>query len=166
MDALKYATGAAVPLESVLCTEELKRRPSRPPDYQAENQALLALAQELTNSPGSVLQRLVDIALELCRGHSAGISLLEEDGPPGRLSPRGRSFPLARGRRAVGAAGLEHHHAARLRPLRHGARSQHARCCSPMPIAITRSSPAFIRCWSKGCWCPSTSTAKLSARFG
>ena len=76
----------------MLCTGELKRRPSRPPDYQAENQALLALAQELTNSPGSVLQRLVDIALELCRGHSAGISLLEEDGPPGGLSPRGNHF--------------------------------------------------------------------------
>jgi hypothetical protein len=86
------ATGASVPLESVLCTEELKRRPSRPPHYQAENQALLALAQELTNSPRSVLQRLVDIALELCRGHSAGISLLEEDGPPGGLSPKGSHF--------------------------------------------------------------------------
>ena len=91
MDALKYATGASVPLESVLCTEELQRRPSRPPDYQAENRALLALAQELTNSPEGVLQRLVDIALELCRGHSAGISLLEE-GPPGHLSPRGDHF--------------------------------------------------------------------------
>jgi len=92
MDALKNATGDSVPLESVLCTEELKRRPSRPPDYQAENKALLALAQELTNSPGSVLQRLVDIALELCRGHSAGISLLEEDGAPGGLSPGGNHF--------------------------------------------------------------------------
>ncbi len=91
MDVLKYATGASVPLESVLCTEELQRRPSRPPNYQAENQALLALAQELTNSPGGVLQRLVDIALELCRGHSAGISLLEE-GPSGHLSPRGDHF--------------------------------------------------------------------------
>jgi signal transduction histidine kinase len=92
MDAAKYATGASVPLESVLCTEELKRRPTRPPDYQAENQALLALAQELTNSPGSVLQRLVDVALVLCRGHSAGISLLEEEGPPGGLNPRGDHF--------------------------------------------------------------------------
>jgi signal transduction histidine kinase/ActR/RegA family two-component response regulator len=91
MDA-KQATAALVSLESVLCTEELKRRPSRPPNYRAENQALLALAQELTNSPGSVLQRLVDIALELCRGHSAGISLVEEDGPPGLLSPRGTHF--------------------------------------------------------------------------
>ena len=92
MDVLKHATGASVPLESVLCTEELKRRPSRPPEYQAENQALLALAQELTASPGSVLQKLVDIALELCRGHSAGISLLEADGPPGSLSPGGNHF--------------------------------------------------------------------------
>jgi signal transduction histidine kinase len=92
MDASQHVTGASVPLESVLCTEELKRRPSRPPNYQGENRALLALAQELTTSPGSVLQRLVDIALELCRGHSTGISLLEEDGPPGRLSPRGTHF--------------------------------------------------------------------------
>jgi signal transduction histidine kinase/CheY-like chemotaxis protein len=90
MDALK-PSGSPVPLESVLCTEELQRRPSRPPDYHAENQALLALAQELTNSPGHVLQALVDVALELCRGHSAGISLLEE-GPPGGLNPGGDHF--------------------------------------------------------------------------
>ena len=90
MNALN-AIDPSVPLESVLCTEELQRRPSRPPDYQAENQALLALVQELTNAPGSVLQRLVDIALELCRAHSAGISLLEEDGPGG-LSPKGDHF--------------------------------------------------------------------------
>ena len=29
-----------VPLEAVLCTEELNRRPSRPPDYENENRAL------------------------------------------------------------------------------------------------------------------------------
>jgi len=46
MDALKDATGASVSLESVLCTEELKRRPSRPPDYQVENEALRALAPD------------------------------------------------------------------------------------------------------------------------
>lgn len=91
VDTLKPA-GNPSSLESVLCTEELSRRPSRPPDYQAENRALIALAQELTNSPGSVLQRLVDIALELCRAHSAGISLLEEAGPPDELSPRGDHF--------------------------------------------------------------------------
>jgi len=30
----------AAPLESILCTEELRRRPSRPPGYEKENQAL------------------------------------------------------------------------------------------------------------------------------
>ena len=79
------------PLESVLCTEQLEQRPSRPPDYRAESHALLALVQELKNAPSNVLHRLVGTALELCRGHSAGISLLEE-GPPGHLSPRGDHF--------------------------------------------------------------------------
>jgi signal transduction histidine kinase/CheY-like chemotaxis protein len=80
-----------VPLESVLRTEELKRRASRAPDYRAENEALLALAQELTHSPGSVLKTLVDTALKLCRAHSAGVSLLEQ-GPPGALDPLGDHF--------------------------------------------------------------------------
>ena len=70
----------AVSLESVLATAELSRRPSRPPNYKAENQALVALAHELVNSPSSILQKLVDTALELCCAHSAGISLVEEDG--------------------------------------------------------------------------------------
>jgi len=91
MDSFKEAIGAAVSLESVLCTEQLEQRPSRPPDYQAENQALLALVQELKHTPRNVLQRLVDIALELCRAHSSGISLLEK-GPPGQLSPMGDHF--------------------------------------------------------------------------
>jgi signal transduction histidine kinase len=90
--SIPNASRASIPLESVLCTEELSRRPSRPADYQAETRALVALVLELTNSPESVLQRLVDTALELCRGHSAGISLLEEEGPPGGLSPRGNHF--------------------------------------------------------------------------
>ena len=91
MDELNEAIGAEVPLESVLCTEQLEQRPSRPSDYQAESQAFLALVQELKNAPSNVLQKLVESALVLCRGHSAGISLLEE-GPPGHLSPRGDHF--------------------------------------------------------------------------
>ena len=79
MHSLKYPPGA-VSLESVLATGELNRRRSRQPDYQAENQALAALAQELANSPSNILQKLVETALQLCRAHSAGISLLEEEG--------------------------------------------------------------------------------------
>ena len=33
----------SVPLESILCTEELRLRPFRPPDYETENRALAAL---------------------------------------------------------------------------------------------------------------------------
>jgi hypothetical protein len=41
----------AVPLESILRTEELHRRPWRPPDYEKENRALVALAIALADSP-------------------------------------------------------------------------------------------------------------------
>jgi GAF domain-containing protein len=66
-------------LDSVLLTVELARRPPRAADYAAENKALVALAQELY-SPGDILQSLVKAAITLCSAHSAGISLLHEDG--------------------------------------------------------------------------------------
>ena len=62
----------------MLSTAELARRSSRPPDYAAEAEALIALAQVMATSPDRVLQRLADTALTLCRAHSAGLSLLEE----------------------------------------------------------------------------------------
>jgi PAS domain S-box-containing protein len=65
-------------LRSMLSTAELAQRPSRPPDYAAEDRALIALAQVMATSPESVLQRLADTALALCRADSAGLSLLEE----------------------------------------------------------------------------------------
>jgi len=67
-----------VPLESVLCTEELARRPARSPDYQMENRALVSLAQALADSPSTILQKLVDHLLPLFQAGSAGISLLTE----------------------------------------------------------------------------------------
>lgn len=70
-----------VPLESVLCTEELNQRPSRPPDYETENHALVVLVQALADSPRTILQTLADKILEVFRADSAGISLLtKEDG--------------------------------------------------------------------------------------
>ncbi|MGH7848536.1 MAG: GAF domain-containing protein [Candidatus Binatia bacterium] len=70
-----------VPLEAVLCTEELNRRPSRPPDYERENRALVALAQALADSPRTILQTLADKILDAFNADSAGISLLtKEDG--------------------------------------------------------------------------------------
>ena len=65
-----------VSLESILCTEELQRRPSRPPDYEKENRALVALAQALADSRHTILQTLADTILQVTRAGSAGLSLL------------------------------------------------------------------------------------------
>jgi two-component system, chemotaxis family, CheB/CheR fusion protein len=66
-------------IEAVLSTADLSRRSTRPPDYQAETKALLALVKVLRQSPEQVLQVLADTVLRLCGGDSAGINLLEED---------------------------------------------------------------------------------------
>jgi signal transduction histidine kinase len=66
--------------DDVLTIEQLAKRPSRPPAYAAENQALLALAEGMARNPQTILQMTVDMALELCRGESSGISILEPQG--------------------------------------------------------------------------------------
>ena len=70
--------GAPVSLESILCTDEVDRRPPRAPDFEAENHALTALTQALADSPRSILQTLADTILHVLRSDSAGISLLTE----------------------------------------------------------------------------------------
>ena len=67
-------------VDRVIITRDLDRRSSRAPDYKAENQALAFLAETMGGSPGTVLQRLVELAMELTRCDSAGVSLLEGDG--------------------------------------------------------------------------------------
>ncbi|HWY85902.1 MAG TPA: hypothetical protein VNX28_04210, partial [Gemmataceae bacterium] len=75
-------TGAPIvpALASVLRTEELNRRPARPPNYESENRALVALAQALADSPRTILQTLADTILKVFQCDSAGISLLTQDG--------------------------------------------------------------------------------------
>src|SRR5277367_2189101 len=68
-----------VPLESVIATAELDRRPARQPEHEAVTAALIVLAQTMANAPDRILQKLVETALDLCRAHSSGISLLEEE---------------------------------------------------------------------------------------
>ena len=68
-----------VPLESILCTEELHRRPSRLPDYEAESRALSALTHALADSPRTILQTLAETVLRVLRADSAGLSLLTKD---------------------------------------------------------------------------------------
>src|SRR5262245_3404346 len=64
-------------LDDVLITAELARRPARSPNYAAENRALGDLAEAMADSPQTILQKLVEMALDLCRADSAGISILE-----------------------------------------------------------------------------------------
>jgi PAS domain S-box-containing protein len=81
---------AGASLESILCTEELQRRPSRPPDYEKENRALVALVSALADSPSSVLQALAETILDVTQCDSAGLSLLTRDG--GRPDAHGKRF--------------------------------------------------------------------------
>ena len=67
------------PLEKILCTEELHRRPSRPPNFSLENRAISRVAQAHADSPQTILQTLVDTILDVCGAGSAGISLLKTD---------------------------------------------------------------------------------------
>ena len=71
---------AEAPLESILCTEELQRRPSRPPDYVKENSALVALVSALADSPRTIFQTLAETILDITQSDSAGLSLLTRDG--------------------------------------------------------------------------------------
>jgi PAS domain S-box-containing protein len=70
----------AAPLEAILCTDELHRRPSRPADYEKENQALVKLVSALADSPGTILQTLAETILDITQCDSAGLSLLTADG--------------------------------------------------------------------------------------
>ena len=48
-DLLAEAAIPGVPLETILCTEKLRSRPCRAPDYEKENRALVALASALVD---------------------------------------------------------------------------------------------------------------------
>jgi len=67
------------PLEAVLMTEELGRRPARVPDHADENAALLALAEIMTGPAQRIRDRLVSLTHALCRADSSGVSILEEE---------------------------------------------------------------------------------------
>jgi PAS domain S-box-containing protein len=67
-------------LESILCTEELRRRPSRPPDYEKENQALVKLVSALADSPTTIFRTLAETIQDITNCDSGGLSLLTRDG--------------------------------------------------------------------------------------
>src|SRR5207247_4061616 len=77
---LETSIPEAASLQSILCTEELQRRPSRPPEYEKENRALVKLVAALADSPATIFQTLAETILDITQCDSAGLSLLTRDG--------------------------------------------------------------------------------------
>jgi signal transduction histidine kinase len=75
-----------VSLKSILCTEELRRRPSRPPQYEKENHALVALASALADSPGTILQTLAE-TIAVAEAEWTHVLVAVRDSGPG-LDPK------------------------------------------------------------------------------
>lgn len=68
------------PLDEILCTEELWRRPHRPPNYETESKALGKLAEALAQSPRTILQTLADTLLSGWKRRSIGSYLNRHEG--------------------------------------------------------------------------------------
>lgn len=64
----------------LVVTERLHERFPRIPDVRVENVALNALAREFADPSANVFQSVAATAMQLCRAHSSGISLIEQDG--------------------------------------------------------------------------------------
>jgi hypothetical protein len=70
-----------VQLDDVIINSQLSLRPSRPPDYRAEIQAIKLLLHTISEAPNIFWQRLAETALQLCQAGTAGVSLLgNQDG--------------------------------------------------------------------------------------
>src|SRR5262249_25134029 len=75
---MRGSTAQASPADGqVVITAELERRPPRTADPAAGNRVLVSLASTIATAPETLLQRVAEAAMALCRAGSAGISLLE-----------------------------------------------------------------------------------------
>ena len=66
-------------IAAVVITDELLRRPPADPDYLREKQAMQDLAQQMADRPTEIIPRLVALAMEICDGVSAGVSVLDPE---------------------------------------------------------------------------------------
>src|ERR1700730_1238563 len=65
--------------DELLITEALHKRPDRHRDLAREIAAINDLARGMVRRPDALQRRFVELALDLCRAGSAGISMLEEE---------------------------------------------------------------------------------------
>lgn len=70
---------ATAMLDEVDIRAELDERPQRLPNHKKNDRALGVLAAEMAKNPRNMLQKLVEIAVDLCEADTAGISLLDGD---------------------------------------------------------------------------------------
>jgi PAS domain S-box-containing protein len=66
-----------VTLNDILMTEELSQRAPRNPNWRSFALAMQSVARQMASNSPTLLQSIVDIALDLCIAGSAGVSLLE-----------------------------------------------------------------------------------------
>jgi two-component sensor histidine kinase len=76
-DTTQLDTG--MDLRDLLADEDFRRREHKPRDANRESVALRRLSRLLAEAPETILQDLVDTAVELCGADSAGISLEEPE---------------------------------------------------------------------------------------
>jgi hypothetical protein len=84
-----------VPLEVVTSTAELAWRTCRAPQYETESQVLVELAGQMMRLPASILEHLVKAVMRVCRGGSAGVSIIEEHGGEELFRSRALSGEMA-----------------------------------------------------------------------
>src|SRR4051812_6366326 len=78
----RVVADAATPIVSLDLVDirpELERRPHRASRMAEEHRAFTTLASDMASNPRNMLQKLVEVAVDLCDAHTAGISLLEGD---------------------------------------------------------------------------------------
>jgi signal transduction histidine kinase len=66
-------------VDQIIVTEVLAARHSPPPDHAAESRAFYNLIEQMTEAPDQMLQKLVEVAAELCNAGTAGVSLLDQN---------------------------------------------------------------------------------------
>ncbi len=74
---------SSLTVDDLLITSELENRPKRRSNDRATVSALQMLSRDIAANPSQALERLVDLAQQLCGGGSAGISVYEpqREGP-------------------------------------------------------------------------------------
>ena len=87
---MNQTTGSDRPFdnEAHLAAERLKLRGGRSFQYELESHAVSELLRMVAHHPERLMQSVADNALRLCRGHSAGISVVSADSPDGALHLR------------------------------------------------------------------------------